>query len=304
MNLRKNYYYQFLAAYAHKLMVWINPQREMERVYEKTLGVKADISHPKNLYEKIYWLLLHTDTSLWTQCADKFRIREYVKSKGLEQYMPKLYGKWDRADDIDFINLPNKFVMKTNNGCETVVIVRDKSRLDINKTRKIFKKWLNIPYGFSGAQLHYTRIKPCVIAEELLVQSEEQNKISPKSLIDYKVWCIEGKVECVWVAFNRTKDHVDQDLYDAEWNQIRDRLVDTHHYSINKAISFIPKPKCLDEMFEIARVLSEPFHELRLDFYVIDDKPVIGEMTFTAGYGFFTMDFYDYLGSKIHLPKE
>lgn len=304
MKYKESFLYQLIAAYAHKFMTWVNPRKEMERVYIATLGEKPNLDNPRNLYEKIYWLLLNSDTSLWTKCADKYRIREYVRSKGLEEYMPKLLGKWDKAEDIDFNKLPNQFVMKTNNGCETVAIIRDKKSADEESIRKMFRKWLKIPYGYSGAQLHYTRIKPCIIAEELLKQSEEQERISPKSLIDYKVWCIEGNVECVWVAYNRDKSHVDQDLYDKDWNQIREHLVDTHHYSINKGVPSIPKPACLDEMFEIARKLSEPFHELRLDFYVINNRPVIGEMTFTAGYGFFTMDFYDYLGSKIKLPIE
>ena len=38
-------------------------------------------------------------------------------------------------------------------------------------------------------------------------------------------------------------------------------------------------------------------------FYVIHNKPVIGELTFSTGYGYFTDDYYDYLGSKIDIDK-
>ena len=71
--------------------------------------------------------------------------------------MAKLYGKWDIIDDIDFLKLPRQFVLKANNGCGTVMIVRNKEDLNIKETKKKLKRWLNLPYGYNGAQLHYTR---------------------------------------------------------------------------------------------------------------------------------------------------
>lgn len=53
----------------------------MNRVYKKTFHSTPDLDSPRNLIEKIYWLQLHTDTSLWTQCADKWLMREYVTEK-------------------------------------------------------------------------------------------------------------------------------------------------------------------------------------------------------------------------------
>lgn len=288
-----------LAAYWHKAMVKSNPKKEMERVYYATVHRKADIDHPKNLMEKYYWLLLNTNTSLWTLCADKYGLREYVSGLNLDIYLPKLYGVWNRAEEIDFLSLPKEFVLKTNNGCGTNIIIKDKNKISTSEVRKDLSRWLRIPYGYSGAQLHYTKIKPCIIAEELLKPSDEDNVISPQSLIDYKMYCIEGKVECVWIAFNRTKHHVSSDLYDGEWNQIRECFYNTLHYEIDDSISGFKCPDCFEEMKYIAEKLSARFHEVRVDMYVINNKPVIGEMTFTSGYGFFTMDFYDYLGSKM-----
>ncbi len=42
-----------------------------------------------------------------------------------------------------------------------------------------------------------------------------------------------------------------------------------------------PRPKCLDKLYDYARVLSQPFPFVRVDFYVEHDRPLIGEMTFT-----------------------
>ena len=32
------------------------------------------------------------------------------------------------------------------------------------------------------------------------------------------------------------------------------------------------------------------------DFYVVDNKPVIGELTMATGYGYFTDEYYNHLG--------
>ena len=292
------YWYKYLLAKHRKRIVEKDPEVEMRRVYSKVFNKEPDLVHPKDLIEKIYWMQLHSDTTLWSRCADKYAVRGYVEDCGLAKYLPKNYGKWDDPMEIEFDKLPQEFVLKTNNGCGTVLIVKDKTTLNQEETRKKLKKWLKLPYGWSGAQLHYTRIKPCVIAEELLHQSEYKNHISPNSLVDYKVWCFSGVPESVWVAYNRHDvKYVNMALFDTQWNPMPQHLhsIETDKYNPDV---IIPKPVCLDKMLEIASVLSKPFPEVRVDFYEIDGRPVIGEMTFSSGYGFYTKDYYRYLGDK------
>lgn len=302
-KLNKSYAYRRLAAHFHKFAVKVSPEWEMKRVYRNIFNREPDLQNPKDLVEKIYWLQLHTDTSLWTKCADKYGLREYVEELGLGQYLPRLCGKWDTAALIDFDLLPEKSILKTNNGCAQCVIVDKSKGFNADSIRESFSRWLKVPYGYAGAQLHYTRIKPCIIAEELLIPSEEDKKVSPNSLIDYKVWCFNGQPECIWVAYNRHDGaFVDMDLYDTSWNSLSQYLRDTETDKYNPNVS-IPKPACLNQMLDIASRLSQPFEEVRADFYVIKGKPVIGELTFTAGYGFYTDEFYKYLGSKVDLSK-
>ena len=177
----------------------------MNRYYRQVFGKDANFENPVNLIEKIYWLQLNSDTTLWSKCADKYAMRDYVKACGYENYLPISYGHWSKAKDIDFRSFPKEFVLKTNNGCGTVLIVRDKDSLDEKSTRIRLNRWLKIPYGWSGAQLHYTRIKPCIIAEELLKQDEVQRSFSPESMVDYKVWCINGAPESVLIVYGRNR---------------------------------------------------------------------------------------------------
>ena len=302
-TIKESVLYQHLAAFVHKTIVAVDPQIEMKRIYKKVFHREPDLNNPKDLVEKTYWLQLHSDTSLWTKCADKYGLRSYVEELGLSQYLPTLYGKWDSADDIDLSGINKPCILKTNNGCAQCVIVKNPQEEDIASLRNKFKKWLKVPYGYAGGQLHYTKIKPCIIAEELLEASESEKKISPNSLIDYKVWCFSGKPECIWVAYNRHNGIcVDMALYDTQWNSLGESLRNTAT-DIYRPDNDIPKPECLGEMLEVASKPSKPFPQVRADFYIINNRPVIGELTVTAGYGFYTDEVYEYLGSKVDLSK-
>lgn len=267
------------------------------KIFKKVFGRDINWDNPTNLIEKIYWLQLYTDTSLWTKCSDKYRVREYVKEKGCSEILNTLYGKWDNANDIDWNTLPDSFVLKTNNSCGQVILVKDKRNLDIPKTIKKLNNWLDLKYGYRDAQFHYTKIKPCIIAEKFFENKDD----TEKSLVDYKIWCFNGVPECVLVVYDRTKDNYSLSLCDLEWNNISDKAfnLDNKHYS---GVD-IPKPQSLNQMIENAKKLSAGIPQVRVDFYDIDGKAVFGEMTFTTGYGYFSEEYYDYLGRKLDLSK-
>ena len=290
-------YYHFKRLYEK------DPRLAAYGLYDRIYGNHDDfdIDNPKSLIEKITWLELNTDTSLWTLCADKYRMREYVARCGLSEYLPKNYGHWENPSDIDFSQLPNEFVLKANNGCGTVKIIRDKSTINEKKLKKELKRWLKRPFGYMGAQSHYLSIKPCILAEELLHQDEEQKAFSPESFVDYKVWCINGKPENVLVVYGRNDAGYSLDLYDTSWERLDEKLKKNGHFVFR--VEKIPKPDCLDEMLSMAKKMAEPFPEVRVDFYVVDRKPVIGELTFSTGYGYFTDEYYEYLGTKVDLSK-
>lgn len=291
--LNKNYYYKKIAYYYHKVSVSYNPLREINRNYYLRFKKYPNLDNPKNLIEKIYWMQLHCDTTMWTLCADKYSMREYVKKCGFEEYLPQLYGVWDNPTDIDWNSLPEQFVIKATNGCATVMIIEDKTKYDVIKIKKTLKRWLSIPYGYRGYQPHYLSIKPRIIAEKLLLQGSELNRIS-SSIVDFKTWSFNGRVECFFITYNRYGSRHAVDLYDADWNRMN------NHLNFNGAFDFheteFPKPACLEEMKKIASGLSKGFPEMRVDFYVVNDKPVIGELTLSAGYGNLSEDFYNYLG--------
>lgn len=245
------------------------------------------MKHPKDLNEKINYLKFHADMTVWARLADKYAVRGYIKEKGLEDILVPLYGKWDNSAGLlhDWDRLPEKFVLKTNNGCGTVLIVKDKASIDLPALKAKLDYWLKKEdIGVGTVELHYTLIKPCIIAEELL---EDPSVVTfSRSLIDYKIWCFNGKPYCCMVAYDREVggEHHIFDLYDLDWNEHTELMSDkTPRHPL-------PRPKNWERMKAVAAALSAGHPQMRVDLYNIDGKIYFGELTMTSQGGY--MDWY------------
>lgn len=270
-------------------------------IYFKTFHKFLNWRNPKNINEKINWLKFYGDISYWPKLSDKFAVREYIKSKGLDNILVKLYGKWNNPFDIDWDALPDSFVLKMNNGSGDVEICKKKDKADKDRIIEKFVKLFDKKYLYTNAEPHYDKIAPCLIAEELLDVSKQP--IPTNSLIDYKIWCFSGKVDFIWACYNRTSKSAEVASYDTQWNFHPEYSVYTDHYK--KASALIPKPACLGEMIKIAEILSEGIPQVRVDLYVVDNKVYFGEMTFTSAGGFmtfFTKEKLLEMGQKIPVP--
>lgn len=276
----KRIYWYFKNKYK-KILMYRNPRKLASILYYDTFKKHINWKKPKDLNEKINWLAFNTDTALWSLCADKYRIREYIKDKKCDELLVNLYGKYDSAKDIDFDNLPEKFVLKPNHGYGNVIIVKDKSQINKEDIIKQLQEAIDTPWGYETAEPHYLRIKPCIIAEELL----EVNK--SYGLVDYKVWCFNGKPYYIFTGSNRNvvTHEVIFNLFDLDWNRLDNYMSSKYRNNV-----YVPKPVHLDEILRYAEVLSEPFPIVRVDFYEVSGKVYIGELTFTSNMG--RMDFY------------
>lgn len=270
--------------------------------YKRHTHKNMNWENPEDLNQKIQWLKVYGDTSQWPKLADKYLVREFIKEKGYEDILIPLLGVWNDAREIDFSKLPNKFVLKPNNGSADVIIVKDKSNLDIQEVIKKLNWSMKHRFGLENAEPHYFKIKPLIVAEELL---EQNDNLSEESLIDYKVWCFNGTPNCVCVYCNRKGGQVQKSTYDLNWQCHPEMAVVNFHSQPGR--EDIPRPKNFEKMLEIAKVLSQGFPEVRVDFYNIDGKIYFGEMTFTGAGGFidfYTEDALVKLGKLVILPKE
>lgn len=273
--------------------------------YLLRFGRFPDFKHPRDLNEKILYLKLFSDTSLWTQMADKYSVRDYVKLCGLESMLIPMYGAWERVEDIPFGELPQQFILKANNGDGKGTNVKvDKAKMseqDLQNLRKRLKGWLEAKHiGSLSGEPQYKGIKPMILAEELLPCDEGES-----SLVDYKLWCFNGEPYSFFVCSERQADgyHATVDCYDLEWNRYPENMLASPHMTV--ATKAIPRPACLDEMIAAARKLSKPFPEVRVDLYAVGGKAYFGELTFTSLGGmmdFYTPEYLKVMGSKVTIP--
>lgn len=260
-----------------------------------------NLNTPKTLNEKIIWLSLRTDTAKWSELADKYSVREYVKKQGLEDALVKLYGVWSSASEIDFDKLPDAFVLKPTHGSGNIVIVRDKNLVDRRVLTNFLNECLSAKYGELEGGKHYFRITPRIVAEELL-QNDEVSARYSESIVDYKVWCFDGRATYVWACVNRDCDGASVMLYDLNWNAHPEYCIFTSHY---RRSEILPQPQNLGKMIEVAEKLSKGFPVVRVDLYNIAGRVFFGEMTFTSLGGmmdFYTEEFQQLAGDMITLP--
>lgn len=274
-----------------------NPIRYADILFKDAFGHKIDWEHPRDLNEKIQWLAYKTDTFLWTLCADKYRMREYVKAQDCEEILVPLYGHWDKVSDIDFDSLPQKFVLKPNHGYGNVIIVKDKDTIDKDAITQQLQEAIDTPWGRETGEFHYLGIKPCIVAEQLLESDD------PAGLVDYKVWCFNGTPCYIFTGSNRdvVAHKAVFNLFTTGWKRLDHFMSEKYRNKVD-----VRKPKHLDQMLQYACKLSTNFPEVRVDFYEVFDKIYIGELTFTSNMGrmdYFTPEALIEMGNKLDLSK-
>lgn len=263
--------------------------------YLKKTGKILSYSRPRTINEKLLWLHRYWKNPLIVKCTDKYLMREYIKDCGCDKLLLQLYGVYDNGNEIDFDSLPSSFVLKCNHGCGYNILCKDKSHLDIEKTRKQLNTWLSEKYGEETQESHYSKIVPKIICEEYLEID------SGKSLVDYKIHCINGEPICFLCCSEREplKHKVVLSSYSLDWQRLS--LLKT------EGEKDIPKPLHLKEMIEYASILSKPFPYVRIDFYYINNTIYIGELTFTPAANI--MSYYkdstlEMMGDKLVLPEK
>ena len=289
-----------IKSYSYNYLVDHYPRIIIDRIWKKNYGRKMNWKNPVDINEKIQWLICYGDTSLWPTLADKYKVREYVTNLGYGHILPELYGHWENANDIDFDALPEKFVIKCNHDCGSCHIIDKKKGFDKKAIVSELNACLKRKFGYRNCETHYNKIQPMIIAEQFL--ESKQDSFS-SSLIDYKVWCFDGKPYSIFVCYNR--DHLvkDVNVYDTMWNVHPEYSIFTS--TCKDGMGRCPKPIALEEMLEAASILSKGQPEVRVDFYIVDGKLYFGELTLTSSRGrmdYFTKDYLIELGNQVKLP--
>jgi len=249
--------------------------KEKENYYRyKRRKRNGYIRHLITFNDKINWLLVHDTNKLKGRCADKILLHEYSKKKLGKDICNKIIKVYDNFDQINFTELPNQFVLKTNHGSGFNIIVKNKTELnesDIEHYKKKINGWLEIDYGKMQAEFHYSFIKRKIFVEEYI----------GTKLKNYKFLCYDGKPKYVYVSIN-DEGHKYRNFYDMNWTLLPFVCLTRPHPTYN-----YEKPKLFEQMKEISKKLSYDFKFVRVDLYDVNNEIRLGELTFTPMNGYF-----------------
>ncbi|MDG1302131.1 MAG: ATP-grasp fold amidoligase family protein, partial [Opitutae bacterium] len=93
--------------------------------YKSKFGDNPRLLAPKNFNEKIQWAKLFRRKPIYTKFADKLAVRDYVSKKIGSQYLTNILWSGDDIRQLKLSELPSRFVIKSNNGSGTNIIIRD-----------------------------------------------------------------------------------------------------------------------------------------------------------------------------------
>ena len=285
-----NFYKESLQLYIENREKFYLKGREY---FVKLNGKIYNESNIITIQDKLNYLLIHESPENKTEIVDKILLRNYsekILGKNICAPILKIYND---IDEIKLEELPDKFVLKCNHGSGMNIICEDKSRFDLAKAKQKLRNWMGINYGLQGFEYQYMNIRKKVFAEKFLVHD----------IADYKFNCFNGEPK-----FIRVKKHINginlNNIYNLNWTLTN---LDLKYLDFVRVPEIkIPKPVNLEKMINYARLLSSKFCFCRVDFYEVDGKVYLGELTFIPFNGFMNYNNQEtriYLGNLLNISK-
>lgn len=253
-----------------KLIPW--QVRDYIRYY-KIYGKAPNISNPKTLNEKIlYRKRYQSQNPIFTLLADKYLVRQYVEDKIGSKYLINLVDVIDSVDINDVIlNIDDyrNCVIKPNHASGRVYIVPSEvSEQDLAKLEKTIKKWVNTDYSKRHGEMQYRNIERKILIEEFVGNRDTLP-------IDYKIHLFKkGEVEynyVIEVLTNRAENEIRSTFFVNSLENIY-----SGHYEINNH-----EKEILIEAINLSKTLLGDLNYARIDWYIIKEQLLFGEITLT-----------------------
>lgn len=291
-------FYYFIIKFDNNIFR-IDDEKYLKIKYRYLLNRKLNLNNPQSFNEKLQWLKLHKQNPEYSKLVDKFEVKEILKNelKGLDINFIKTLGIYDNFEQIDFNKLPQQFVIKCTHDSGSYKIIKDKGKINYKELSNFYKKKLKKNFFYESREYPYKSIKPRIIIEEFIQDSNREG------LLDYKFQCFYGKVDNILVCVDREKETgVKYHYFDREWKY----KPYNPYEGINEKNVNVAKPEKLEEMIKIAEKISKDIPEVRVDLYLVNGKIYFGELTFFSQGGFdndITEKADKIIGEKFELPR-
>ena len=282
-------------AFRKTKMMW-SDEKYLKILYHLFYGEKLHLNNPFKYSEKMQWLKLYYRRPIFTKMVDKYEVKRIVSEAIGAEYVIPCYGIWDSFDEIDFDKLPKQFCLKCTHDSGSFVICKDKATFDKAAAKERLERNRNKNFFYEFREWPYKDVKPRILAEKY------EPSLGKIDSVEYKLTCCDGEVKTITVCGG--VPHADfslrsNDNFSKDWTR-----QDWYAYYKPKG-GEIKKPSQMDKIVELSETLSAGIPYVRVDWYIIDEKPYFGEFTFYTWAGFlrFTPQEWDSkMGEWIKLP--
>lgn len=270
-----------------------------QRRFKRAFGRKADLNNPQTLNEKIQWLKLNEYHDYYPVCADKFGMKQWVTDLlGTDEYNVPVLFHTNNWRDISLKTI-NQFpcIVKPNHSSHDFIILRSAADVNWKQLRRRCRYWLHRDYFMESQELQYRDIPRQIVVENLLVTKD--GKIPN----DYKLNYMNGKLEFVYVSYDREGLNA-RCVFDENWKVLPFYWGNSNQKEYVPCPVEIPEPKSLAKMKEIGEKIAKFFKYVRVDFYDVDGKLYLGEITLHHGGGcdkFRPQEYDTIYGAKLDL---
>ena len=274
---------------------WLDDKYFLEYYFYKKKGYRIDFKHPATFNEKLNWMKLYYRDPIYGQLSDKWSVREYISQRIGSEHLKPLIGVYDAVEEINWQDLPEKFVIKTTHGSGWNIICDDIDQFSQADAIEKVNNWMALNFYQQLREWQYKHITPRIIIEPYLEGERDLG------LVEYQFYCFDGIVRFIQVDVDCNKNH-SRLFFSPMWQKMPFEIVRFPTFT-----GSLEKPQQLDEALDLAEKLTKGFPFCRVDLHIIDGHIYISEMTLMPAGGYMKFDPPEYdlhIGSMLTLkPK-
>lgn len=223
-----------------------------------------NLSNPRYFNEKLINLKISDEARdpLRARVTDKELVKEHVTAMFGPGYVVPTLAVIRSTHDIDTYVFPLPCVVKPTHSSQEVMCL---DRQPNDEERRTLKYWLRKSYFKANREPNYRHLEKKLIVEPVLGGAFG-------GIEDVKVLCFHGRPKLIQVDHGRYAEHR-RDYFD-----IKGRALPISMRKPTANLAF-PFPEKLEQILSMAARLSAGFSFIRADFYVVDGRILVGELT-------------------------
>lgn len=247
--------------------------------------------NPRLLNEKLQALKICDRNPLYTKLVDKLEVKDIIQEKLGSSYIIPTLGEWNRAEDIPWETLPDRFVLKCTHDSHSVVIVNNKNQINKKEVTEFLNGCLKKNLYWLMREWPYKNVKPRIIAEKYISNSDGT------PMADYKFYCYGGKPQYFMYSVGEADHNVKNHKFNMKLESI------DYLFKEKPAIEFkdICLPDNINQMINIVTALCKNMPHVRIDLFNVNGHIYFGEFTFFSGGGFIHMKSDEYSAQLANL---